>query len=314
MTQPILIAIGKFRQIDIDAMRAEYELHLIDNAARIADLPAEAKAARAVAYSSHSPISGDEMDMLPGLEIIAHFGAGYDSIDVAAASQRGVKVTNTPDVLNDDVADLAVAMFIMQAREMDGADSWVRSGKWAERGAMPLARSASARKVGICGLGRIGREIADRLAAMKCEIHYHSRSPKDVPEGWTYHADPVALASAVDACFVALVGGAETEGYVSAAVIEALGPTGVLVNISRGSTVDEAAMLDALEAGRLGGAALDVFLDEPQIDPRFRALDNVLLAPHIGSATVQTRNAMGQLQRDNLAAFFAGKPLLTPVN
>ncbi len=176
-----------------------------------------------------------------------------------------------------------------------------------------LNRKVSGGRAGIVGLGRIGREIADRLAAFKMDIHYFARSEKDTP-GWTWHADPVALAGAVDYLVIALVGGKETEKFVSAEVIGALGPRGIVINISRGTTVDEAALLDALEQGRIAGAGLDVFLNEPDIDPRFYALDNVVIQPHQGSGTIETRAAMGQLQRDNIAALHAGSDLLTPVN
>ena len=252
------------------------------------------------------------MDLFPALGLIANFGVGYDAIDMAAARSRGIRVTNTPDVLNDDVADLAVAMLLAQSRQIVQGSDWVRSGRWSQE-ALPLNRKVSGRRVGIAGLGRIGREIADRLAAFKIGIHYHSRQPKDVPADWTYHPDPVALAAAVDDLIVAVVGGADTVGYVSAAAIAALGPDGVIVNISRGSTIDEAALLDALEARRIRAAALDVFLNEPDLDPRFLSLDNVLLQPHQGSGTIETRKAMGALQRDNARAFLAGRDLLTPV-
>lgn len=205
-------------------------------------------------------------------------------------------------------------MLIALSRNMAAGHQHVASGAWSEGKPFPLNRKASGRKVGIVGLGRIGREIADRLAAFKMEIHYHARSPKDVPQGWTYHADPVELARASDDLVVALVGGPDTAGYVSAKVLDALGPDGQIVNISRGTTIDEGALLDRLEDGRLRGAALDVFLNEPRVDPRFLALDNVHLQPHQGSGSIETRKAMGQLQRDNVAAFFAGTPLRTPVN
>ncbi|MDZ4135740.1 MAG: NAD(P)-dependent oxidoreductase, partial [Paracoccaceae bacterium] len=234
--------------------------------------------------------------------------------DVAAASARGIKVTNTPDVLNDDVADLAVGMMLAFTRNMVANAEWLARGDWAGRGDPPLARKMSGARVGIMGLGRIGREIANRLAAFKAEIHYHSRSAKDVPEGWVWHKNPADLAAASDYMIIALVGGKETEGYVSADVIAALGPDAVVVNISRGSTVDEVALLDALEAGRIRGAALDVFRTEPALDPRFLALKNVFLQPHQGSATVETRKGMGALQRGNIIAHLGGKPLLTPVN
>jgi lactate dehydrogenase-like 2-hydroxyacid dehydrogenase len=215
-------------------------------------------------------------------------------------------------VLNDDVADLAVALLLAESRRMVAADIWTRAGNWPQ-GEFPLARKMSGRRIGVLGLGRIGREIADRLAAFKAEIHYFARSEKPTP-GWQWHADPVALAAAVDDLVIAVVGGPETAGLVSAEVIAALGPDGILVNISRGSVVDEAALLDALEQGRLRGAGLDVFVNEPRIDPRFLALSNVTLLPHVGSATHETRAAMGALQRQNILALLGDEPLVTPVN
>ncbi|WP_299925763.1 2-hydroxyacid dehydrogenase [uncultured Pelagimonas sp.] len=267
----------------------------------------------ALAFKGHMPLGAEIMDQMPNLGVIANFGVGYDAIDVTAASARGIKVTNTPDVLNDDVADLAVAMLLAQSRNMIVGEARARSGLWAKEGELPLNRKASGSTVGIVGLGRIGREIADRLAAFKMDIHYSSRSQKDTP-GWTYHSDVVSLAAAVDFLVIALVGGKETEKHVSAEAIAALGPRGVVINISRGTTVDEAALLDALESGAIAGAGLDVFLNEPNIDPRFAALDNVVLQPHQGSGTVETRTAMAMLQHDNIAAFLAGDALLTPVN
>jgi lactate dehydrogenase-like 2-hydroxyacid dehydrogenase len=318
MTRPTLISIGPYDDWDLDPMQVEYDMHPLAGAGAIGDLPADVRAGcRAVAFKGFSgaaPLDAMAMAALPQLQFIANYGVGYDSIDIDAASARDIRVTNTPDVLNDDVADLAVALALMTTRDLVRADAWARSGDWAARGPMPLTRKFFGRRAGIVGMGRIGRAIADRLAAFKMPIHYHSRSPKPVPDGWTYHADPVDLASASDFLFVALVGGAATAGYVSEAVIGALGSDGVIVNISRGSTIDEAAMIAALEGGRLRGAGLDVFQTEPAIDPRLARLDNVVLAPHVGSATAETRQAMGQLQRDNLAAFFAGRPLLTPVN
>lgn len=274
---------------------------------------AERGAITAIAYRGHHAFGAAEMDRFPALGLIANFGVGYDAIDTVAASARGVRVTNTPDVLNDDVADLTVLMLLAHERQYEGASRWVRDGNWSSQGNYPLGRKVSGRKVGILGLGRIGRDIADRLAAFKSEIHYFARSQKDTP-GWQFHSDPVSLAESVDYLVVALVGGPDTQNFVSKAVIDALGPNGVLVNISRGSTVDEGALLDALEAKTLGGAALDVFLNEPHIDPRFLALDNVSFQPHQGSATVETRAAMAQLQRDNVSAFTTGQALLTPVN
>jgi lactate dehydrogenase-like 2-hydroxyacid dehydrogenase len=308
-----VLAIGAYSKSDATALAESFDATPLPTLDAMAELPeSDRAAARAVAFKGHGAFDGAAMDRLPGLRVIANYGVGYDSIDVAAASARGVTVTNTPDVLNDDVADLAIALWLAQGREMFHADRWARSGDWAAKGEYRLNRKVSGGRAGVMSLGRIGREIADRLAAFKMDIHYHSRSEKDTP-GWTWHADPVSLAAAVDYLFVALVGGAETENYVSKDVIAALGPRGVLINISRGSTVDEAALLDALESGAIAGAGLDVFRNEPNIDPRFYALDSVVIQPHQGSGTVETRAAMGQLQRDNIAAVLAGRPPLTPV-
>ncbi|AAV95677.1 2-hydroxyacid dehydrogenase [Ruegeria pomeroyi] len=311
MTQTL--AIGPYNDNDRQALQQEFGALMLGGIAEVAGLePAMRAGISAVAYMGHTAFGGAEMDLLPGLGVIANFGVGYDAIDVAAATARGITVTNTPGVLNDDVADLAVTMLLMQCRRMEQGGAWVREGHW-ETANFPLNRKASGGVAGVVGLGRIGREIADRLAAFKMDIHYFARSEKDTP-GWTYHADPVSLAKAVDFLVVALVGGPETEKFISREVIEALGPRGVVVNISRGSTIDETALLDALERGRIAGAALDVFLNEPTIDPRFLALSNVVLQPHQGSGTVETRAAMGALQRGNIAAHLAGKPVLTPVN
>jgi lactate dehydrogenase-like 2-hydroxyacid dehydrogenase len=267
----------------------------------------------ALAYKGHHDFGEDQMGLLPNLGVIANYGVGYDAIDVAAANTHNIKVTNTPNVLNDDVADLAVAMLLMQGRQMEQASHWARSGHWANTGPFALNRKISGGTVGIVGLGRIGAEIAARLAAFKMDIHYWSRSEKTT-SGYTYHDTPESLASAVDYLIVALVGGPDTEKFVSAEVLRALGPKGIVVNISRGSTIDETALLAALEDGTIGGAGLDVFNNEPNIDARFYALDNVVIQPHQGSGTVETRAEMAKLQRDNISAFLAGETLLTPVN
>ena len=308
-----IIAIGSYNGGDVDALEDMGAVRVPSLADAVA-LPEDARASvTAIAYKGGAPFDGEALDAFPALGLLANFGVGYDAIDVAAATARDVAVTNTPDVLNDDVADLAVGMLLMQMRRMRQGDAHVRSGGWAEGQPFPLNRKMSGARVGILGLGRIGFEIANRLAAFKMDVHYWSRSRKETP-GWTWHDSPQALAEAVDLLVVAVVGGAETENIVSKEVLDALGPDGVLVNISRGSTVDEAALLDALEAGRLAGAGLDVFQNEPTIDPRFAALEEVVLQPHQGSATHTTRAAMGELQRANIAAFLKGDALLTRVN
>ncbi|MDS9466734.1 2-hydroxyacid dehydrogenase [Paracoccus sp. MBLB3053] len=310
-----VLAVGQYSDIDVKALADEFGAVPLADLSQIAGLPEDGRAAvTALAYKGHHALDGQVMDLLPGLKLIANFGVGYDAINVSDASARGISVTNTPNVLNDDVADLAVALLVMESRKLTASENWMRAGNWPAEGAYPLARKMSGRKVGVLGMGRIGREIADRLAAFKCEIHYQSRSRKDAPADWTYHADPVELARSVDDLVIAVVGGPDTVGFVSAEVIDALGADGIIVNIARGSVIDEAALLDALENGRLRGAGLDVFLNEPDIDARFLSMPNVTILPHVGSATAETRAAMGDLQRQNVRAHLAGRPLVTPVN
>ena len=313
MTQTI--AIGTYTDTDSAALAGELGARILPDLAALAALPDAARqGVRALAYKGHDPLGGAQMDLLPALEVIANFGVGYDAINVADANARKVLVTNTPDVLTEDVADLAVALILAHSREVVPAAQYVLDGDWARGVNLPLAYKVSGRRVGILGLGRIGQQIAQRMAAFNCPIHYWSRGPKDTPEGWTWHETPEALAANSDFLVIALVGGAETAGLVSEQVIAALPGNAVVVNISRGSTVDEDALIAALEAGRIRGAALDVMLNEPNPNPRLLALPNVLLLPHIGSATVETRAEMGALQRRNIAAVLAGQPAETPVN
>lgn len=267
---------------------------------------------RGIALGGHAHIDDAFMARLPRLEIVANFGVGYDSIDVAAARRRNVIVTNAPGVLTDDVADLAVALVIGVHRRMAAADNYVRRGDWARRGTFPLARTCAGRAAGILGLGRIGQAIAHRLEAMRMTIHYHSRRPV-AGSSYRYHGSALSLAEAVDVLVLACPGGAATRHLVTANVLQALGPDGVLVNISRGSVVDERALVEALAAGRIMGAGLDVFDDEPNVPAELLTRDDVFLLPHIGSGTVETRAAMANLMVDNLVAHFSGKPVLTPV-
>lgn len=308
------LAIGAYAANDAAALAEHFDATMIASLDALADLPASARnRIEAVAYKSTLSYGADEMALTPNLRLIANFGVGYDAINVKAATERGVQVTNSPDVLNDDVADSAILLLLGEARRVVGAAKWLEAGSWAEKGEYPLARKMSGRKVGVLGMGRIGREIANRLAAFKCDIHYHARSEKETPN-WTYHADPVSLCRAVDDVVISIVGGPDTVNYVTAEAIAALGPDGVIVNIARGSVIDEAALIEALETGRIRGAGLDVFRNEPRIDPRFARMENVLALPHIGSATVETRAAMGALQRRNLAAVLAREAPVTPVN
>ena len=250
------------------------------------------------------------IEQLPRLRLIACFGVGVDAIDLAAARERGVAVTNTPDVLTDDVADLAIGLMLAALRGIATADRYVRAGLWL-RANMPLQTRMSGKRLGIVGMGRIGQAIARRASAFGMSISWNGPRPKDLP--WRYEPDLLALARSVDVLVAACPGGAATRGLISRAVLEALGP-GVFVNIARGSVVDEAALVDLLVTQRLGGAALDVFADEPRVPEALFALDHVVLQPHQASATRETRGAMGQLVLDNIAAHVAGRPLLTPVN
>lgn len=253
------------------------------------------------------------MDALPQVKVIAHCGVGYDGIDVAAATARGIKVSNTPDVLSDEVADFAIALTLATLRRIPQGDRYVREGRWEREGNMPLAQRMWGRSIGILGLGRIGLEIAKRCEAFKMDIAYHNRGPRDVP--YRYYDSLEVMAAAVDILVAIVPGGTGTRHLVNRDVLDALGPTGVFINVARGSVVDEAALIAALEDRRLGAAGLDVFADEPRVPQALKDMtENVVLAPHQASATHETRLAMGRLVIENLLAGVAGKPLITPVN
>ena len=289
------------------AYRVHDRLHQTDPAA----LAAVAPHIRAIAASGESKVPRELIAQLPALEIISVFGVGYDGIDVAAARERGIVVTNTPDVLDDEVADLAMALVLAVSRRIPQADRFVREGHWAG-GAMPLARKVSGSRLGIVGLGRIGKAIAARALAFGMEIAYTARSEKpEVP--YAFHPSARALAAVVDFLVVITPGGAGTRKLIDADVLRALGKDGYLVNVARGSVVDETALVEALVAGTIAGAALDVFENEPHVPAALLALDNVVLTPHVGSATWQTRHAMKDLAFGNLRAHFGGEPLLSPV-
>ena len=266
---------------------------------------------RAIAASGESKVSAELIAQLPALEIISVMGVGYDGVDVAAAKARGVMVTHTPGVLNDDVADLAFALMLGWARQIATADRFVRAGAWPS-GPLPLGRKVSGARLGIVGMGRIGQAIALRGAAFGMPIAYTARSAKPaLPH--TYYASAVELAANSDFLVVITPGGAGTRKLIDAAVLKALGATGCVVNVARGSVIDETALIEALQAGTIAGAALDVFENEPHVPQALRDMTNVLLSPHIGSATAQTRRAMAELAFANLQAQLAGKPVLTAV-
>ncbi|HEV2559081.1 MAG TPA: 2-hydroxyacid dehydrogenase [Microvirga sp.] len=251
------------------------------------------------------------MSRLPALEIVSSFGVGYDNVDAAAAAERGVVVTNTPDVLNDEVADLTLGLLIATIRQIPQAERYLRAGGWLEK-PYPLTATLRGRKVGIVGLGRIGKAIARRVEAFGVEVHYHGRNRQ--PEvAYPYHPSVGALAEACDVLIVITPGGAETRHLIDAAVLRALGPNGILINVARGSVVDEAALIEALRNGTILTAGLDVYADEPRVPQALIDMEHVVLLPHVASASVHTRNAMGQLVVDNLTAWFAGRGPLTPV-
>ena len=266
---------------------------------------------RAISTMGAVGCKADLMDALPKSEIIACFGVGVDAIDLKAAKERKIAVTNTPDVLTECVADLGMTLLLAAARQIPQADRYVRDGKWLKAN-YHLCQHVGSRTLGIVGLGRIGLAVAKRAEAFGIKVVYHSRRRK-AGVAYRYYDDINQMAADVDYLMLTLPGGAETKHLVNADVLKALGPEGTLINIARGSIVDERALVQALKSGALGAAALDVFEAEPTVPPELLAMDNVVLQPHQGSATHDTRAAMGQLVIDNLVAHFAGKPLLTRV-
>jgi lactate dehydrogenase-like 2-hydroxyacid dehydrogenase len=267
---------------------------------------------RGIAVSGgHTRIDASFVAPFPKLEIVSSFGVGYDHIDAAALAKRGIVVTHTPDVLTGEVADLALGLLIATVRQLPQVDRYLRAGKWLER-PYPLSATLRGRKVGILGLGRIGKAIAKRLEAFDLEVEYHGRKPQpDVK--YAYHATLVDLAKSCDVLMVVASGGAETRHMVDKDVLEALGPDGILINVGRGSVVDEQALIAALKHQKILSAGLDVFEDEPRVPAELIAMEHVVLLPHVGSASVHTRNAMGQLVVDNLVSWFGGKGAITPV-
>lgn len=314
MTKPDILQVGPYPEWDQQPLDEAFVMHKLFAADDPGSLLSEqGKHIRGIATRGELGADRAMIEACPNLEIVSVYGVGFDAVDLAACREHDVRVTNTPDVLTKDVADLGVAMMLAQARGMIGAEQWVRDGSWSSKGLYPLKRRVHEAKAGVLGLGRIGYEVAKRLAGFDMDIAYSDIGPKDYAPDWTFIADPMELAAHADYLFVTLAASADTRHIVGKEVIAALGPEGMVINISRASNIDEAALLDALESGALGSAALDVFEGEPDLDPRFLALDNVLLQPHHASGTIETRKAMGKLVRDNLSAHFAGQPLLTPV-
>ncbi|RWC93380.1 MAG: 2-hydroxyacid dehydrogenase [Mesorhizobium sp.] len=314
MQRPHILQVGPYPAWDEEPLNEAFTVHRYfaadDKPAFLAEV---GPLVRGIATRGELGANRAMIEACPSLELVSVYGVGFDAVDLVACRERGVRVTNTPDVLTNDVADLGIAMMLCLSRGMIGAERWVRDGSWAAKGLYPLKRRVWGRRAGVLGLGRIGYEVAKRLAGFGMDIAYSDVAPKDFAADWEFLADPVALARRSDFLFVTLAASAATRHIVDSEVIAALGEEGMLINISRASNIDEDALLYALENKGLGSAALDVFEGEPKLNPRFLALDNVLLQPHHASGTVETRKAMGRLVRDNLAAHFAGQPLISPV-
>ena len=311
MAKPHLLQIGDITERMAARVSAEFEISkLFDQADRSGFLTARGDDFVAILTDGHYGVPEDVRAALVNLKVVSSYGVGYDAIDAVGLAGDGVLIGHTPEVLNDEVAVTAIMLWFAVSRRLISADRWARSGDW-EQGAFPLTHSVMNRTVGIVGFGRIGQTIAARAKAFGADVLYHARSAKDVPE--TYCADLIDMAARSDVLIAITPGGASTRHLISAAVMEALGPEGILINVSRGSVVDEAALVEALQSGTLGGAGLDVFEDEPRIPNTLKTMENVVLTPHVGSATHETRAAMGDLVCDNLSQWLETGTLKTPV-
>jgi len=310
--KPVIVVLSPWYTAAMDELDQHFTVHKLWEADDKAGLLASLRDS-CVGIAGSKVCDAATMDALPNAKVIAHHGVGYDGVDVAAATARGIKVSNTPDVLSDEVADFAIALTLATLRRIPQADRYVREGRWEREGDMPFTHRMWGRRVGILGLGRIGIEIARRFEAFKMTIAYHTRGKKDVP--YTHYSSLLGMAHDVDILVAIVPGGAGTKHLVNREVLDALGPQGVFINVARGSVADEDALIAALKDGRLGAAGLDVFADEPRVPQALKDMtENVVLQPHQASATHDTRLAMGRLVMDNLLAGIAGKPLITPVN
>ena len=310
--RPEIIITAKGHAGTMATLQSEFSTHLLADAPdRASFLKQHAPAVRGLATFGPMPVDGKLMDALPKLEIISNFGVGVDAINLDDAKKRKIIVTNTPDVLNECVADTALALVLNTLRKFPQSEQYLRAGNWASRGPYPLTTSVGGKVLGVLGLGRIGEAVAQRARACGMTIRYHNRNKKDVP--YPYDPDPATLAKNSDVLMVVTPGGPETAKLVNEKVLQALGPEGYLVNIARGSVVDEPVLLRYLQEKKIAGAGLDVFADEPRVPPEFFRLDNAVIFPHVASATVETRKAMGDLQIENLRRHFSGKPVLTRI-
>jgi lactate dehydrogenase-like 2-hydroxyacid dehydrogenase len=309
-----LLIYGPSRPILENGFSDQFVLHFAEGRADLERLTPEVVAGiRGIAVTYHVvPADRAALAQFSKLEIVASFGVGYDHVDSAYAREHNIVVTNTPDVLTEEVADVAMGLLISTLREFVKADRYVRSGLWQTQNYPLSVGSLRDRKVGIVGMGRIGQAIGRRLEASLVPVSYHSRNPA-AGVSYKHYPDLIEMAKAVDTLVVIVPGGASTAKMINADVLKALGPRGVLVNVARGSVVDEPALIAALKSGTILAAGLDVFAAEPNVPDELKAMQNVVLLPHIGSASVVTRNAMDQLVVDNIKTWFAGKPPLTPV-
>ena len=309
-----VLQVGPLKPSLAQTLQDDYAAYVLPDEAseREAFLSSHGEEITAVVTSGRTGVDAGLMSALPNLGAVVNFGVGYDTTDVDAAAARGVGVSNTPDVLTDCVADTAVGLMIDVMRQFSASDRYVRAGRWPVEGMYPLTRQVSNTRVGIIGLGRIGSAIAKRLSAFGCTISYHNRN-RVADSAYQYVSSPEELAHGVDVLIVAAAGGSGTRKLVGREVIDALGADGYLVNIARGSVVDEEALVEALTQGRLAGAGLDVFADEPNVPDALLTMDNVVVLPHVGSGTVQTRAAMEALTLRNLDSFLASGELVTPV-
>ncbi len=308
-----VLRVGSFEPTFAQELALRYEIpSLPEDRERARFLDGHARAIRVVVTSGPPGVDAETIAALPNLEAIVNYGAGVDGIDLEAAKRHGIGVSNTPDVLSDTVADTALGLILMTLRRFGAADRYVRAGRWGRDGRFPYARDVSGLQVGILGLGRIGSAIATRLLGFDCAIAYHNRHRiEGCP--YRYAPSPVELARSVDVLVVATTGDRRTRKLVDRTVLEALGPDGYLINIARGSVVDQEALVELLIGDALAGAGLDVFADEPHVPAELLGLDNVVLFPHIGSATARTRRAMALLAIQNLDNYLANGELLTPV-
>lgn len=314
MSNRHVLATGPLMRLVMQQLDTAYMVHRLWEADDPDILIAEiGDRVEAIAVGPHTPVDEALMRRLPNLKIVSNFGVGYDTVDAIWAGRNGVYVSNTPDVLTEEVADTTLGLMLMTVRRLSESERYLRAGRWEREGPFPLTQaSLRDRRVGIVGLGRIGKAIARRLDAFRAPVVYHGRTEQaDVPYG--YHASLVELARDVDILVAVIPGGADTNGLIDMEVFDALGPDGIFINVGRGSIVDEPAMIRALQEGRIHSAGLDVFADEPHVPQALIDMEHVVLLPHVGSASIHTRNQMGQLVVDNIHSYFeTGRPI-TPV-